>query len=477
MSETFFVSIEPAFHRENDPSLEEFDAIEFVPLEQYEQRNVTKMKRRGTKSDGAIMYAAEKNPEKFPDGGLEAYLVLFGSFFGLIADFGIANSLGAIEAYVSTHQLKDTKRSNVSWVFSLHLGVMYFGGVIFGEVFDRYGARKSLIAGMLTMCLGLMATANLTTMYQFILSFSIVTALGTSLAMSPLIGVLSHWFLVKRGFACSVATVGGLIGSSIFPVMLQKVYTELGFPWAIRIMSFICFACMMVAVFFVKERRDELQAEQTAFKMKDVGPLLREIFDISVLKDIRFTSLILAIFLVELLSMTILTYLSSFALANGVGELQSYLLITVVNVSGIPSRLISGLLADKYGRFNVMLVTSAVSTVLVFAIFLQAQGNTGLLYAFSVLYGITSSAVLSLIAPCCGQICPASRFGKYYGILYFCLAFLIVAGIYGASLVIGEGSPQDYQNWVIFDGCVGVALIFLWIWARYTNVGFRLCKF
>ena len=58
-----------------------------------------------TKESTALMYASEANPDDFPDGGLAAYLVLFGSFMGLIADFGIANSLGAIQSYVTSHQL------------------------------------------------------------------------------------------------------------------------------------------------------------------------------------------------------------------------------------------------------------------------------------------------------------------------------------------------------------------------------------
>lgn len=79
-----------------------------------------------------LMYRSEKDPGKFPDGGLEAYTVVLGSFVGLIIDFGLANSLGAIESYVSLNQLKNVNQVSVSWIFSLHLGVMYFGGVFLG---------------------------------------------------------------------------------------------------------------------------------------------------------------------------------------------------------------------------------------------------------------------------------------------------------------------------------------------------------
>lgn len=114
-----------------------------------------KIKNKGsaepTLESTTLMYASEANPEDFPDGGIEAYLVLFGSFMGLIVDFGIGNSLGAIQSYVSSHQLENVPESTASWVFSIHMGVMYFGSVIFGSFFDKFGARKLLIAGTIFM--------------------------------------------------------------------------------------------------------------------------------------------------------------------------------------------------------------------------------------------------------------------------------------------------------------------------------------
>lgn len=439
------------------------------------------------KSEDVNMFALEANPDNFPDGGMKAYLVLLGSFCGLIADFGIPNSLGAIEAYVSTHQLSNDKQSTVSWVFSLHLGLMFFCGVFSGSLFDRYGSRKLLIAGTVCMGGGLFASAQLHTLLQFILSFSILTAVGASLAMAPLIGVLSHWFLKKRGFACSAATIGGLVGASVFAVMLQDLYTSIGFKWAMRILAFICVGCMLLSILLIKDGpgrnvidETELATETTNDERKHKWWLwewLTSFIDFHLFKDIRFISLILAVFLSEMVAMNVLTYLASYALANSVSELKSYLLITIVNLSGIPARFITGILADKYGRFNIMLFTSVFSAVFIFSMLLPAKGNLLTLYAFCVAYGCSSSAVLSLIAPCLGQICSATSFGKYYGTLYFCLAFMIIFGIYLASLTIDNGTVDDYNHWIIFEGSIAFAAVFAWIWARSTNVGFRLCKF
>ena len=85
----------------------------------------------------------------------------------------------------------------------------------------------------------------------------------------------------------------------------------------------------------------------------------------------KFVSLCFAIFLSEVISMTTLTYLASYALTYNIDETKSYLMLTLVNVCGIPSRLLSGLLADKYGRFNVMCLSATLTTVFIFGCGIQ----------------------------------------------------------------------------------------------------------
>ncbi|CAK9435649.1 uncharacterized protein LODBEIA_P03760 [Lodderomyces beijingensis] len=439
------------------------------------------------------MYNSENNPENFPDGGKEANLVLLGSFLGLIADFGIPNTLGAIESYVSSNQLRDIAKADVGWVFSLYLCIMYLGGLLFGELFDKFGAKKPLMVGTLLMCTGLILTGESTELYHFILSFSVLTALGTSIAMSPLIGCLSHWYLRKRALACSVATIGGLVGASCFAIMLQRLYETIGYKNALRVLSCICFACMACSIVLVKERKQTKEAtsgtesgsgssaeasdkQHKETRLAKLLKFLKGALDVKIWTEKKFICLTLAVFLAEVVSMTTLTYLGSYALAFGVDQTSSYLLLTIINLCGIPSRLMSGVVADKYGRFNVMIGTSILTTIFVFALWYPAKHVT-LLYSFGVLFGISTSAVLALIPACAGQICSSESFGKIYGNVYFFLGWLTLLGMYFASLVIGDGSRRSYSNFVLFEGALSVASVIMWLLARSSAVGWKWSKF
>lgn len=80
-------------------------------------------------------------PDIYPEGGLRAWLVTFGSFCGMGAVFGLINSAGVFEAYFAGHQLAEYSRSQIGWVFSLYLFIVFFVGVQVGPIFDYYGSR------------------------------------------------------------------------------------------------------------------------------------------------------------------------------------------------------------------------------------------------------------------------------------------------------------------------------------------------
>ena len=100
--------------------------------------------------------------QTFPEGGLRAWLVVLGSFSGMTASFGILNSAGTFQAYLSTHQLAHESPSAVGWIFSLFAFLTFFCGVQIGPVFDAYGPRWLVFAGTVCLLGGMMGVAEST---------------------------------------------------------------------------------------------------------------------------------------------------------------------------------------------------------------------------------------------------------------------------------------------------------------------------
>lgn len=84
---------------------------------------------------------------QYPEGGLEAWLVVFGSFCGMLAAFGLMNAIGVYQTYLSTNQLASYDESTIAWIFGLYIFLAFFCGVQIGPVFDAKGPRYLVLAG------------------------------------------------------------------------------------------------------------------------------------------------------------------------------------------------------------------------------------------------------------------------------------------------------------------------------------------
>ncbi|ODV61826.1 MCT family MFS transporter [Ascoidea rubescens DSM 1968] len=429
--------------------------------------------------------------DDYPDGGLAAWLVVLGSFFGLIVNFGLTNSLGALEAYIAKHQLKSVDTSTVGWVFSIHLMVTLNGSILSGELFDKNGPRLPLIIGTILTTTGLILTGNSETIYQFILSFGVVTALGVAIGIAPLIGIISHYFDKRRGMATSFASIGGSVGGCIFPIILRTLYTKVGFIWAMRIFALICCTCYLIALALLKPRISHNELKQiyrknpvdnnlskSTRKLISFWNYLKGSFDFrSAITDHRFMACVMGILFAESGLTTASTYFASYTIHQGINENTAYFLITLVNLTGIGGRLVCGLLSDKLGKFNIMIIMVFLAGVFCLVIWLPFGNKLNGLYCFASFYGFSSASVLSLTPVCVGQISRVEEFGKRYSTMYFFVSFAQLAAIPLGGLIIGKGSKSQYDWFVVFISLLMLCGSLFFILTRYFTVKLKFCRF
>ncbi|EDO15261.1 hypothetical protein Kpol_461p15 [Vanderwaltozyma polyspora DSM 70294] len=418
-----------------------------------------------------------EHDDNIPDGGWEAWLVVFGSFVGLIPVYGIFNSLGALESYIKSHQLADVELSTTSWIFSIFLAVTCFGTILTGSYFDRNGGFYPHIIGSILFLSGLVATANCTTVWQFMLAFSVTCGLGSGFLITPLVGSVATWFLRKRGIATCIATIGGSVGGVIFPIMLRKLYGEVGFEWAIRIFALICGCCLVCSSFLAREREKPV-TEPFSSKKEMIVWYLTSSLNWRYFLEPRFLFTALASAFAENSLTATSTYLASYAIFKGNSESTSYTLLTAINAIGILGRYIPGYLADRWvGRFNIAIITIFIAAFVNLIIWLPFGGNSKGLWAYTIIYGFFSGTVLSLAPPCVGQISRTSDFGRRFSTVWFTEGLMTIPVIPICGAIIGEESDRSYNNFIIFSSMLMIAAGVFYSLARYTCVGFRMVKF
>lgn len=62
----------------------------------------------------------------FLDGGLAAWLTVFGAFLALFCSFGQMNAFGTYQSWYTTHQMQELDPSTIAWIGSVQLWVFFF---------------------------------------------------------------------------------------------------------------------------------------------------------------------------------------------------------------------------------------------------------------------------------------------------------------------------------------------------------------
>lgn len=78
--------------------------------------------------------ASEENVNNdYPEGGLQAWLVVLGSWCAMIPSMGLLNSLGILHAWTSDHQLQGYSESSIGWIYGAYGFFLYIGGAQVGR--------------------------------------------------------------------------------------------------------------------------------------------------------------------------------------------------------------------------------------------------------------------------------------------------------------------------------------------------------
>lgn len=207
-----------------------------------------------TKSSSSSSSNIDPHGEFYPEGGTRAWLVVLGSFSGMVAALGIMNTIGVYESYLARHQLASYSTSSIGWILSIYVFLAFGAGLVIGPIFDVHGPRWLLFAGSILIILATFLLGECTAYWHFILVFGVLAGVGTALIFTPTIAAVGHFFYEKRGNATGVAAMGGAIGGIVFPLMLQDLFPKVGWGWATRIQGFVFVVLLVLANLLVRSR-------------------------------------------------------------------------------------------------------------------------------------------------------------------------------------------------------------------------------
>ncbi|KAI0437331.1 major facilitator superfamily domain-containing protein [Xylaria telfairii] len=397
--------------------------------------------------------------ETYPEGGWEAWLVVFGSWCGLVAALGLLNTLGTFQTYVSTHQLSDYTEGTVGWIFSLYTALCFFCGIYIGPLFDKYGPRWLIGPGSIAVVASVMITSVCTEYWHFLLGFGVLGGVGTSLLFTPCIAAIGHFFRARRGLASGITSTGGGVGGVVFPPMLQALFVRIGWGWSIRALGFLSLGLLIISNILLKKRLP-------APKNISAHP------DFRILREKPFLLLTIGVFLLEFGLFIPLTYILSYALANGFNETFAFQLLPILNGASVIGRALPGWWADRIGPFNSNMVSIGITIFACFVVWLPFGKTTPGLVVFAILFGFSTGNNIAITPVCVSRLCHTQHYGRYYATCYTIVSIACLIGIPIAGSIVAA-TNGEYWSLIVFTGLTQVLSLIAIYAAKVASIGWK----
>lgn len=396
---------------------------------------------------------------QFPEGGLHSWLVVLGCWCAQFLVFGIVNSTAAFQDYLSSNQLHDHSTGEIAWIFSIQLFLVFFLGLYVGPIFDAHGPRVLVAIGSVGSVLSMILLGFCSQYWHFMLCYGVLGGASNALLSVPSYAAIGHFFDRRRGFATGISCTAGSIGGVVVPLMLRSLLPKIGFAWSVRILGFMLLALAVPANLFIKKRLPANRKRPTLIP------------DLSALKDAKFAFCVGGMFLMEWGLFVPIAYISSYVSEKFNDESLGFTVLALLNAGSFFGRFIPGYLADRFGRFNVIIVTIALCAVTELAIWLPAGSSEAAVIVFAVLFGFVSGSNLGLIPVCLSQLCEVEDYGRAFSAAYFVISFgtLTSIPIGGQILEIAGG----YWGIITFAGLSYAAALICYIISRVLAVGWN----
>ncbi|KAI0538552.1 putative MFS monocarboxylate transporter [Xylaria digitata] len=391
----------------------------------------------------------------------QSWIAVAGAFLALYCTVGFFNAFGVYQEYYGTGLLKAYTDSDISWIGSVAIFLLYIGSPIAGILVDKIGPTKLLIIGSIGQLVAIFLSSLCSQYYQLFLSQAVLFGASTSFILTPCVAVVSRRMPHRRGLALGITIGGSSIGGIIWPIMLEQLLYARGvsFGWVQRAVGFTMLPLLIVACLTVvdveKEQHKAAPSEPETSEGSITGgnnsePSPEEKSKakhpiVVMFKNFTFVLLCLGLALTYLGLFTPFFYISTYAVSKGTSSSTAFYLISAINAASFFGRVIPGHLADRYGHFNICTLSVLSSGIIAFT--LTAAYSLPGMIIWSIAYGFTSGAVISLQSACAGKISKPEQQGTALGLVLGTVSVTTLVGTPISGQILLRGGYVSLGIW------------------------------
>jgi len=300
---------------------------------------------------------------------------------------------------------------------------------IFGAAADRFGTRRVLVAGAVTLAAGATLTTVVSNELGLILAIGVLFAAGAAAgSFSILIGATArHLAPEKRAFASGVVNAGGSLGQFLLAPISQLLIS--GFGWVVAMYALAAAALATIPLarpLFRSPPTDEAGAPGTA--LASSGSLREQLRSAG--RDRSYWCLHLGFFTCGFHIAFLVTHLPGEVNLCALPASVAAGSLAIIGLSNVAGSLGIGWLGGAF-RMKWLLFYVYLTRAVAIGIYLMMPRTPVTFYAFAAVLGLTW---LSTVPPTAGLV------GKLFGVRYLATLFGLtllshqIGGFFGAWL-------------------------------------------
>jgi MFS family permease len=323
----------------------------------------------------------------------------------------------------------NSSRASSALPYTFTLAGFAIGNFVIGSIVDRIGIAKATIYASLLVSSNFLL-CSLSDSLLIITSSHFFLGLGTAVGFGPLIADITHWFVKRRGIAVAIIASGnylsGVVWSPLIGIMLSS------FTWRdiYLIIAIVLPTVVIPFAFLLLNKTTKIKSDtENDFYANNTKLLKISGGRLQFLLGMAGIGCCIAMAMPQV-------HIVAYCVGLGFGATIGASMLSVMLASGIISRIMFGLCADRIGSLNTLILSSALQMIsLIF--FIPFDGMISL-FVVSAIFGLSQGGIVPSYALVVRHFLPAREAGQRIGIVLMLTIFGMAIGGWMSGFIFDQ---------------------------------------
>ena len=329
-------------------------------------------------------------------------------------------------------------RADTSLAYAVSQLVSGFSAPLVGMLVDRLGPRRMVLIGGALLIVGLVATAQISALWQLVVLYGVVMTLGANcLGLLVFVPLLSRLFERRRGMAISILQSGNGGARAVSAPAAQFAIDAIGWRTTLLVEAGMLSALILpLAAAIRRVGRGGAPAAPAAAAVSPSLLVTRPWTLIEAMRTPHFWLLFLVYLCTGLGSFFVSLHQLAFAVDQGFDPFYAAEVLGLGSLLAIVGVIATGILSDHIGREWSAILAYLISIVgVVCALFIDRPDQHLLLWLHACLFGITWGARGPAITAKTADLFAGPQLGAILGVITVGTGLGSAIGSWGAGWI------------------------------------------